>query len=93
MDRIRREVAQQALVYESRRDDLVAEYGGRFVALSGGAVIASHPPMDSFGPRGGDAERTGHTGGIFLKQVAPLAEEREHLALYAPIAHGPAFLP
>lgn len=90
-DRIRREVAEQALVYQERRDEFVGAYRDQFVALSGGTVIASHPTMDSFGPRGGDAETTGHTGGIFLKQVAPLAEEREHLALYTPIAHGPAF--
>ena len=90
-DRIRREVAQQAIVFQEQRDDLVHAYDGKIVALSGGAVIASHESMASIGQRGGDAEETGHKGGVFLKHVTPLAVEREHLALYAPIAHGPAF--
>ena len=33
----------------------------------------------------------GQRRGLFLKTVVPLPAEREHLALYEPIAHGPAF--
>lgn len=86
-DRIRREVAQQALVYQEQRDGLIREYGGKIVALSGGRVIAAHDTMASVGTRG-DAEKNGNAGGVFLKHVTPAAEEREHLALYAPIARG-----
>ncbi len=32
-----------------------------------------------------------YRSGLFLKLVTPLAEEKEPLALYGPIAHGRAF--
>jgi len=87
-DQIRREVAQQALVYQEQRETLVRQYRGKIVALSGGQVIAAHDNMASVTQRGRNAETA---GGVFLKHVTPLAAEREHLTLYAPIAHGPAF--
>jgi hypothetical protein len=85
-DTIRREIAQQALLYQEQRDDFVSAYDGQFIALSQGKVTEAHATMATVGQRGG---ANGH--GVFLKQVAPLTHEQEHLALYAPIAHGPAW--
>jgi uncharacterized protein (DUF362 family) len=85
-DTIRREIAQQALVYQERRDDFVNVYNGTFIALSQGAVTETHATMASVGQRGG-----GNGHGVFLKQVTPLAREQEHMALYEPIARGPAW--
>jgi uncharacterized protein (DUF362 family) len=85
-DTIRREIARQALVYQDRRDHLVDAYHGKYVALSQGKVIGAHETMASVGQRGG-----GSAHGVFLKQVMLLAHEREHLHLYTPIAHGPAW--
>jgi uncharacterized protein (DUF362 family) len=85
-DTIRREIARQALIYQDRRDDLVDAYHGKYVALSQGKVIGAHETMASVGQRG-----AGKGHGVFLKQVTPLAGEQEHLSVYAPIAHGPAF--
>lgn len=87
LDRVRREVAQQALVYQERRDALIDEYADKIIALADGRVIAAHETMDAFGPRG-----SGQQGGTFLKRVTPLADEQEHLEIYPPIAHGPAFI-
>ncbi|HEY8597387.1 MAG TPA: DUF362 domain-containing protein [Thermomicrobiales bacterium] len=89
-DRVRREVAAQALVFQARREELLDTYGGQIVALAGGEVVEAHEAMADFGARG-DAAGPGAGRGIFLKGVVPAAAEREHLALYAPIAHGPAF--
>lgn len=82
-DRIRREVAQQALAYQEQREALVGKYRGKIVALSGGRVVAVHESMASAGQRGAE-----EAGGVFLKYVTPRAAEREHLELYAPIAQG-----
>ena len=89
-DRLRREVAAQALVFQARREELLGDYAGQIVALAGGAVVEAHAAMADFGARG-DAGGPGAGRGIFLKGVVPAREEREHLALYASIAHGPAF--
>jgi uncharacterized protein (DUF362 family) len=86
-DNLRREVAQQALVFQDRRATLLNHYAEQVVALAGGAVLEAHPQVNDFGARG-EASRQ---QGIFLKRVVPAAREQEHLALYAPIAHGPAF--
>jgi len=86
-DRIRRDVAQQALTFRDRRDALLGDYNGQIVALAGGEVLEAHDSMAGFGARGEGARRDG----IFLKRVVPAAAEQEHLALYEPIAHGPAF--
>ncbi len=82
-----REIAQQALVYQARRDEFVAAYDGQFIALSQGKVTQTHATMATVGQRGG---ANGH--GVFLKMVTPLAREQEHLRLYASIAHGPAWI-
>lgn len=87
-DRIRRDVARQALVFQEQREALLAEHAGRIVALADGQVLEAHESMADFGARGGNGRQP---GGIFLKRVVPAAAEQEHLALYAPIAHGPAF--
>lgn len=89
-DRLRREVAAPALVFQARREELLGDYGGQIVALAGGAVVEAHAAMADFGARG-DAGGAGARRGIFLKGVVPAIAEREHLALYTPIAHGPAF--
>ena len=89
-DRIRREVARQALVFQAQREALLAAYPEKIVALSAGDVIEAHETMASFRSRG-DSGGQSHRGGIFLKRVVPATAEQEHLALYAPIAHGPAF--
>ncbi|MGN6810056.1 MAG: DUF362 domain-containing protein [Thermomicrobiales bacterium] len=84
---LRRVVAPQALVYQKQRDHLLHDYAEIVVALAGGAVLEAHPQVNDFGARG-EASRQ---QGIFLKRVVPATREQEHLALYAPIAHGPAF--
>ncbi len=89
-DLLRREVAQQALIFRDRHEEFLREYAGQIVALSEGQVIEAHPAMADFGARG-DAGRPGAGHGIFLKGVVPAAAEREHLDLYTPIALGPAF--
>jgi hypothetical protein len=90
-DLLRRDVAAQALAFRDRRDDFLPDYQGQIVALSDGRVIEAHPTMAEFGARGDAGNTNGQRRGIFLKGVVPLAAEREHLALYEPIAHGPAF--
>lgn len=90
-DRLRREVAEQALVFRDRRDEFLADYDGQIVALADGAVIEAHPAMADFGARGDAGGNGDRPRGILLKGVVPQAAEREHLALYEPIAHGSAF--
>lgn len=90
-DRLRREVAQQALVFRDRRGEFLDGYAGQIIALSGGEVVEAHAAMADFGARGDAGAADGRRQGILLKGVVPTAEEREHLALYEPIAHGPAF--
>ena len=90
-DQLRREVAAQALAFYDRRDDFLADHRGQIVAISDGRVIEAHATMADFGARGDAGGANGQRRGIFLKGVVPLADEREHLALYGPIAHGPAF--
>jgi uncharacterized protein (DUF362 family) len=90
-DNLRRDVAGQALAFRDRRDDFLAEYRDQIVALAGGQVVEAHATMAEFGSRGDSGGGNGQRRGIFLKGVVPLAAEREHLALYEPIAHGPAF--
>lgn len=90
-DRLRREVAEQALVFRDRRAEFLGDYAGQIVALADGRVIEAHAAMADFGARGDAGGGEGARRGIFLKGVVPATAEREHLALYAPIAHGPAF--
>lgn len=90
-DLLRREVAAQALVFRDRRDDFRAAHDGQIIALADGAVIEAHATMADFGARGDATGTAGRPRGILLKGVGPAAAEREHLALYEPIAHGPAF--
>ena len=90
-DHLRRDVAAQALAFRDRRDDFLPDYQGQIVALADGRVIEAHRTMAEFGARGDAGNANGQRRGIFLKGVVPLAAEREHLALYEPIAHGPAF--
>lgn len=90
-DRIRRETAQQALVFRETRGDLLKTHAGKIIALSDGTVIAADDTMATLGTRVDALSANGHRTGIFLKRVVPEEAEQEHLAMYAPIAHGPAF--
>lgn len=88
-DHLRRDVAAQALIFRDRREEFLADYREQIIALAGGEVLAAHFSMTEFGSRGDIGGGT--TRGILLKGVVPANAEREHLALYEPIAHGPAF--
>jgi uncharacterized protein (DUF362 family) len=90
-DHLRRDVAAQALTFRDRRDDFLAAYRDQIIALAAGQVVAAHPTMADFGSRADLGPANGQRRGIFLKTVVPHHAEREHLALYEPIAHGPAF--
>jgi hypothetical protein len=84
-DRVRRQVAQQALVYRARSEELLARYDGQIVALAQGEVLRAAPAMDDFGARGAIAGGR-EVGGIFLKRVGPPTLEGERLEVYEPIA-------
>jgi uncharacterized protein (DUF362 family) len=90
-DRLRRDVAAQALTYRDHRDDFLTPFRDQIIALAAGQVVATHATMAEVGARGNTGTVNGQRRGIFLKGVVPLPDEREHLALYEPIAHGPAF--
>jgi hypothetical protein len=90
-ERLRRDVATQALTFRDHRDDFLAPYRDQIIALAAGQVVAAHPTMSDFGARGTIDTVNGQRRGLFLKGVVPLTAEREHLALYEPIANGPAY--
>lgn len=92
-DRIRREVARQAVRFTAERDRFVRDYAGEIVAVAAGEVIAHGDAMGTFGQRVAALEREGYKHGIFVKRVVPEAAEQEHMRVYAPIASGLAFTP
>ena len=90
VERVRRGTAAQALVYLTRRDDLLKTSRGQIVALAGGEVFATVDSVDELPPRAELAERArgSATSGIFLKRVVPQDEDDERMDIYQSVVDG-----
>jgi len=80
--RIRRSLALEVERFQSKRDALVAEHRGRFVAMADGELLGVADTVGGLGNRDELLRKYGRGQGILLKQVLPLEEEDERLDVY-----------
>jgi len=80
--RVRRSLAEQVEVYERRRDELVREHRGKFVALADGELLGVADTVGGLGNRDEMLKKFGRDHGILLKQVLPREDEDERLEVY-----------
>jgi hypothetical protein len=91
LNTIRRSIAEQAALYDDRRDDFLAEYAERLIALYRGDVVYVGDTVDGLKPRGQIAKEHGDAlGGLFMTRVLPTQREIEHHSVYRSILDGAA---
>ena len=89
LDEIRHSVAEQAELFQDRRDAYVDEYRGQVIGLYDGAVIHAGPDLDNLKSRGEIAREQGQRNkGLYLKRVVPAPEEIETYSVYEGLLAG-----
>ena len=89
LDEIRHSVAEQAELFQERRDAYVDEYRGQVIGLYDGAVIHAGPDLDNLKSRGDIAREQGQRNkGLYLKRVVPAPEEIETYSVFEGLLAG-----